>query len=127
MLIFVFKADPKQHTLAKYFMELSLHDAEFSALDPSYLAASALCLSFRLLNGSEWNKTLEFYSGYKLEELVTGMHKLARLSLKSLEADYKYRAATNKYGASKFMRISLIPELSCPLMRQLANGNFESF
>lgn len=108
-------------------MELSLHDAEFSTLDPSYLAASSLCLSFRLLNGSEWNKTLEFYSGYKLEDLLAGMHKLARLSIKSLDADYKYRAATNKYGASKFMRISIIPELSSQLMREFSNGNFESY
>ena len=35
-------------------MELSLHDAEFSSLDPSFLAASALCLSFKLLNGTGW-------------------------------------------------------------------------
>ncbi|RNA38127.1 G2 mitotic-specific cyclin [Brachionus plicatilis] len=108
-------------------MELSLHDAEFSAMDPSYLAAASLCLSFRLLNGTEWNKTLEFYSGYRLEDLVAGMYKLGRLSVKSVDADYKYRAATNKYGASKFMRISLIPELSGQLMRDLACGNFESF
>lgn len=48
------KADPKQHTLAKYFMELSLHCADFSSLDPSYLAACSLCLSFKLLKGIEW-------------------------------------------------------------------------
>lgn len=118
------QADPKQHTLAKYFMELSLHDAEFSAMDPSYLAACSLCLSFKLLNGPEWNKTLEFYSTYKLGDLLPGMQKLAKLTLKSLDADYKYRAATNKYGASKFMRISLIPELSSQFMRELACGNW---
>lgn len=121
------QADPKQHTLAKYFMELSLHDAEFSSMDPSYLAAASLCLSFRLLNGPEWNRTLEFYSTYKLVDLLPGMQKLAKLTLKSLDADYKYRAATNKYGASKFMRISLIPELSNQFMREFANGNLEKF
>jgi len=121
------QADPKQHTLAKYFLELSLHDAEFSSMDPSYLSAASLCLSFRLLNGPEWNKTLEYYSTYKLVDLLTGMQKFAKLTLKSLEADYKYRAATNKYGASKFMRISLIPELSNQFMREFANGNLEKF
>jgi hypothetical protein len=35
-------------------MEMSLHDAEFSSMDPSYLAASALCLYFKLLDGSQW-------------------------------------------------------------------------
>jgi len=121
------QADPKQHTLAKYFMELTLHDAEFSSMDPSYLAACSLCLSFKLLNGAEWNRTMEFYSTYKLIDLLPGMQKLAKLTLKSLDADYKYRAATNKYGASKFMRISLTSELSSQLMRELATGNYEKF
>lgn len=117
------QADPKQHTLAKYFMELSLHCAEFSPLDPSYLAACSLCLSFKLLKGTEWNRTMEFYSTYKLEDLYSGMHKLAKLVLKSSDADYRYRAATNKYGTSKFLRISLLPELTGPFMKQLAEGN----
>lgn len=117
------QADPKQHTLAKYFMELSLHCAEFSPLDPSYLAACSLCLSFKLLKGTEWNRTMEFYSSYKLDDLFSGMHKIAKLVLKSSDPDYRYRAATNKYGTSKFLRISLLPELSSDLMKQLAEGS----
>jgi hypothetical protein len=116
------QADPKQHTLAKYFMELSLHCAEFSSLDPSYLAASSLALSFKLLRGNEWNRTMEFYSTYKLDSLYMGMHKIAKLVIKSSDIDYRYRAATNKYGTSKFLRISLLPELNGELMKDLANG-----
>lgn len=116
------QADPKQHTLAKYFMELSLHDAEFSSLDPSYLAACSLCLSFKLLNGSEWNRSLEFYSTYKSSVLFNGMHKIAKLVLKASDLDYKYRAVTNKYGGSKLMRISVIPELSSSYIKDLAAG-----
>lgn len=115
------QADPKQHTLAKYFMELSLHDAEFSSFDPSYLAACSLSLAFKLLNGSEWNRTLEFYSTYKKNSLVPGMLKIAKLVIKSNDADYKYRAASNKYGGSKFMRISMIPELTGTLLKDIAN------
>jgi G2/mitotic-specific cyclin-B2 len=119
------RADPKQHTLGKYFMELSLHDAEFSNMDPSYLAAASLCLSFRLLNGPAWNRQLEYYSTYTTSKLVAGMQKLAKLVLKSADLDYKYRAATNKYGASKFMRISLLPELTGSFIKELAaNGTF---
>lgn len=103
-------------------MELSLHDAEFSSMDPSFLAASSLCLSFQLLKGSEWNRTMEYYSTYKQENLLAGMHKIAKLVLKSSELDYRYRAATTKYATSKFMRISLLPELSGELMRKLALG-----
>jgi hypothetical protein len=104
-------------------MELSLHDAEFSSIDPSYLAACSLCLSFKLLNGSDWNRTLEYYSTYKQSSLMMGMQKIAKLVLKSLDVDYKYRAATNKYGASKFLRISLLPELSGTFMKELACAN----
>jgi hypothetical protein len=116
------QADPKQHTLAKYFMELSLHDAEFSSLDPSFLAASSLCLSFRLLNGPSWTRQLEHYSTYKQESLYQGMQKIAKLVLLSSEFSYKYRAVTNKYSASKMMRISQLPELQSTFVRELAMG-----
>lgn len=117
------QSDPKQHTLAKYFMELSLHCAEFSSFDPSYLAACSLCLAFKLLKGGEWNRTMEFYSSYKLENLWPGMHKIAKLIIKSSDLDYRYRAATNKYGTSKFLRISLMPEMSGEFIKQLADGS----
>lgn len=116
------QADPKQHTLAKYFMELSLHDAEFSSLDPSFLAASSLCLSFRLLNGPSWTRQLEHYSTYKQESLYQSMQKIAKLVLLSSEFSYKYRAVTNKYSASKMMRISQLPELQGTFVHELAMG-----
>ena len=106
-------------------MELSLHDVDFSSIDPSYLAACSLCLSFKLLEGPTWSHQLEFYSTYKVETLLSGMQKLACLVLKSQESDYKYKAATNKYSASKFMRISLLPELSGSYIKELAlNGKY---
>ncbi len=106
-------------------MELSLHDAEFSSFDPSYLAACSLCLSFKLLDGSVWSRQLEFYSKYELSTLISGMQKLARLVLKSQRSDYKYKAATNKYSARKFMGISLLSELSASFIEELAlNGTF---
>lgn len=120
------QSDPKQHTLAKYFMEMSLHDAEFSSFDPSYLAACSLCLSFKMLDGPEWNNVMEHYSNYNLASLWPGMQKLAKLSLKAMEPDYKYRAATNKYASSKFMRISQLPELSEPCIKEIANGQFKA-
>lgn len=116
------QADPKQHTLAKYFMELSLHDSEFSSFDPSYLAASSLCLSFRLLNGPSWTRQLEHYSTYKQASLYQGMQKIAKIVILSSDFNYKYRAVTNKYSASKMMRISQLPELGSTFVRELAMG-----
>lgn len=114
-------ADPKQHTLSKYFMELSLHDSEFTSIDPSYLAASSLCLSFKLLNGPQWNDTMNFYSTYSYESLQAGMKKIAKLVLKSIEPEYKYKAVNNKYSSSKYLRISLLSELQGSVMKQVAS------
>lgn len=119
------QADPKQHTLAKYFMELSLHDAEFSSWDPSYLAACSLCLSFRLLNGPQWTRQLEYYSCYKQTDLLTGIQKILLLVLTSSDSSYKYRAVYNKYSASKMMRISQIPELGRSHIRENVCPKFQ--
>ena len=68
---------------------------------------------------------MEFYSTYKLEDLMSGMQKMAKLVLKSSDVDYKYRAATNKYSGSKFFRISILPELSSAFFRKFAqDGTF---
>ena len=34
---------------------------------------------------------MEFYSSYKLENLWPGMHKIAKLIIKSSDLDYRYR------------------------------------
>ena len=38
-----------------------------------------------------------------------------------MENDYKYKAVVNKYGSSKFLRISLSTELQGALMKQFAS------
>jgi len=115
-------AEPKQHSLAKYLMELSLHDVEFASFDPSYLAASALCMAFKLLKGPRWDRLLVHHSGYTSGVLSSGMTSLAKLVLKSNATDYKYKAAFNKYATSKFMRMSVLPELSGEQIKDMAAG-----
>lgn len=63
---------------------------------------------------------MEFYSGYTPADLSHAIAKIAGLTLKAMDLNYKYRAATNKYATAKFLRISLIPELGGSLMRELA-------
>jgi hypothetical protein len=36
-----------------------------------------------------------------------------------------FKAATNKYGTSKFLRISLLPDLNGNFMKELANGHVQ--
>jgi hypothetical protein len=61
-----------------------------------------------------------FYTTYKYEELLPGMKKLAKLVMKSLESDYRYKAVVNKYPSSKFLKISLLPELKGAIMKKFA-------
>lgn len=47
--------------------------------------------------------------------------------LKSQEPEYKYKAVSNKYGSSKFLRISLLPELRGSRIRQIAEMDKSTF
>lgn len=49
-----FQADAKQHTLAKYLMELTLVDYDMVHHRPSEVAAAALCLSQKILGHNKW-------------------------------------------------------------------------
>lgn len=51
---FFFKADAEKHTLAKYFLELTLLDYDMVHFNPSETAAAALCLSQLVLDGQKW-------------------------------------------------------------------------
>ena len=53
------------------------------------------------------------------------MQKIAKLVLRAMEPDYKYKAVISKYGTSKQMRISLIPELQGELIREFANDEMQ--
>jgi len=58
---------------------------------------------------------MEYYSTYKQESLNLGMHKIAKLVLKSAELEYRYRVSI-----FEIMRISLLPELSGELIKKMA-------
>lgn len=110
--------DAAQHTLAKYLMELGLPDYSMVHYKPSIVAAAALCLSLRLLDGNDWNDTLVYYSRYTVEQLMPVMAKIAALVVKSTSS--KQQAVKQKYKGSKFMKISDIPQLKSRIILNLA-------
>lgn len=57
-------------TLARYILEFSLMDYAIVQLRDSKLACAALFIAMRMNNMPGWNKTLEFYSGYKIEDFA---------------------------------------------------------
>lgn len=115
------EVDAHKHTLAKYLMELCLPDYDMVHYNPSQMAAAALCLSIRLLDAESaesWSDTLAYYSRYHQKDILPVMHRMAHLAQRA--GTGKLTAIKTKYQSSKFMRISTIPELSGPLLTQLA-------
>ncbi|NWI87024.1 CCNB2 protein, partial [Pitta sordida] len=114
------EADAKQHTLAKYLMELTLIDYDMVHHRPSEIAAAALCLSQKILGHNKWGTKQQYYTGYAEESLLTTMKHMAKNVVKLNEKLTKYTAVKNKYTSSKLMMISTIPQLNSEIIKDLA-------
>ncbi|KAI1235076.1 G2/mitotic-specific cyclin-B2, partial [Lamprotornis superbus] len=114
------EADAKQHTLAKYLMELTLIDYDMVHYRPSEIAAAALCLSQKVLGHNKWGTKQQYYTGYAEDSLVMTMKHMAKNVVKVNEKLTKYTAIKNKYASSKLLTISTIPELNSEIIKDLA-------
>ncbi|NWI00356.1 CCNB2 protein, partial [Tichodroma muraria] len=114
------EADAKQHTLAKYLMELTLIDYDMVHHRPSEVAAAALCLAQKILGHNKWGTKQQYYTGYAEDSLVTTMKHMAKNVVKVNEKLTKYTAIKNKYASSKLLTISTIPQLNCDIIKDLA-------
>ncbi|XP_064524316.1 G2/mitotic-specific cyclin-B2 [Pseudopipra pipra] len=114
------EADAKQHTLAKYLMELTLTDYDMVHHRPSEVAAAALCLSQKILGHDKWGTKQQYYTGYAEDSLLMTMKHMAKNVVKVNEKLTKYTAVKNKYASSKLMMISTIPQLSSEIIKDLA-------
>ncbi|XP_061855306.1 G2/mitotic-specific cyclin-B2 isoform X1 [Colius striatus] len=116
------EADAKQHTLAKYLMELTLIDYDMVHHRPSEIAAAALCLSQKILGHNKWDTKQQYYTGYTEDSLVMTMKHIAKNVIKVNEKLTKYTAIKNKYASSKLLMISTIPQLSSDMIKDLASS-----
>ncbi|NXB45585.1 CCNB2 protein, partial [Leucopsar rothschildi] len=114
------EADAKQHTLAKYLMELTLIDYDMVHHRPSEIAAAALCLSQKVLGHNKWGTKQQYYTGYAEDSLVMTMKHMAKNVVKVNEKLTKYTAIKNKYASSKLLTISTIPQLNSEIIKDLA-------
>ncbi|KAJ7407957.1 hypothetical protein BTVI_61102 [Pitangus sulphuratus] len=114
------EADAKQHTLAKYLMELTLIDYDMVHHRPSEIAAAALCLSQKILGHDKWGTKQQYYTGYAEDSLLMTMKHMAKNVVKVNDKLTKYTAVKNKYASSKLLMISTIPQLSSEIIKDLA-------
>ncbi|XP_051559981.1 G2/mitotic-specific cyclin-B2-like [Myxocyprinus asiaticus] len=113
-------ADAEKHTLAKYFLELTLLDYDMVHYLPSETAAAALCLSQLVLDGQKWSSTQQHYSSYDEAHLKPIMQHIAKNVINISEGLSKHVTVRKKYSSSKLMKICLIPQLKSSLVKDLA-------
>ncbi|KAI7814025.1 G2/mitotic-specific cyclin-B2 [Triplophysa rosa] len=113
-------ADAEKHTLAKYFLELTLLDYDMVHYHPSETAAAALCLSQLVLDGQKWSPTQQHYSTYDEAHLKPIMQHIAKNVVNINEGLTKHVTVKKKYSSSRLMKISLLPQLKSSLVKDLA-------
>lgn len=113
-------ADAEKHTLAKYFLELTLLDYDMVHYHPSETAAAALCLSQLVLDGQKWSSTQQHYSTYDEAHLKPIMQLIAKNVVLVNEGLSKHMTVRKKYSSSRLMKISLLPQLKSTQVKDLA-------
>nr|XP_022913544.1 G2/mitotic-specific cyclin-B3 [Onthophagus taurus] len=94
-------------TLARYILEYSLMDYDTVTLSDSKLAAACLYLALQMKKISGWTPTLEFYTGYTLEDIMPIVHILNEgLHRKPKEQTMTVR---NKYSHEIFYEVAKVP------------------
>lgn len=94
-------------TLARYILEYSLMDYSTIRFSDSKLAASALLLALQMKDLGGWTPTLEYYSGYKVDEIRNIVYVLNEgLHRKHKEALVTIR---NKYSHKIFFEVAKLP------------------
>ena len=115
-----------QHSLAKYALEICLLDSSLVHLPGSLLASTALCLSLMLLEKSSsldsvWSPTLQYYSGYTSQQVLSILPKVATNVFK-MNRSNKLQAVRTKYKSGKFLKVADIEELKSEVLVGLTGG-----
>lgn len=91
------RASMETLTLARYILELSLMEYDFLKYRESEMAAASLCLAFRMKKCGEWNRTLEYYTGYRVHDILPLMQELNSMvespprQLTTIRSKYSHR------------------------------------
>lgn len=94
-------------TLARYILEYSLMDYSTIRYSDSKMAASALLLALQMKDLGGWSPTLQYYSGYKVDDirdivflLNEGLHRKHKEALVTIR---------NKYSHKIFFEVAKLP------------------
>lgn len=92
-------------TLARYILEYSLMDYSTIRISDSKIAAAALLLALRMKDLGGWTSTLEYYSGYKVDDIRDIVHLLNQ----GLHRKETLTTVRNKYSHKIFFEVAKLP------------------
>ena len=85
-------------TLARYILEYSLMDYSTIMLSDSKMAAAALLLALQMKDLSGWTPTLQYYTGYTIDDiretvqlLNQGLHRKHKDALATVRNKYSHK------------------------------------
>ncbi|XP_019878089.1 G2/mitotic-specific cyclin-B3 isoform X2 [Aethina tumida] len=97
-------------TLARYILETSLMNYATVTIRDSILASASLFLALKMKNISGWTPALEFYTGYKYEDIKSTVQLLNNGLHKPISR--KTVTVKNKYSHKIFFEVAKTPLIS---------------
>ncbi|XP_077445709.1 G2/mitotic-specific cyclin-B3 [Stigmatopora argus] len=107
-------------TLARYYCELSLMDAELARERASLLAAACLLLALLGKDLQGWSPVLRFHSGYALPEVGPVARRLH--STLAQPPSGNLNAVRQKYAHPVFFRVALLPLVGVDVLEKLSSA-----
>lgn len=109
------KEESQLDYLTQYLCELSLIDYDISLkYTPSIITAASVCIANYTLGNSAWTPTLEFYSGYQVQDIYNCVFDLHKL-YKNIP-NHAQQAVLTKYKSPKYGCVSQITPPDNPLI-----------
>uniref|UniRef100_A0A8B9MRC4 G2/mitotic-specific cyclin-B3 n=1 Tax=Accipiter nisus TaxID=211598 RepID=A0A8B9MRC4_9AVES len=93
-------------TLARFLCEMTLQEYDYARESPSKLAASCLLLALTMKNLGGWTPTLEYYSGYRSQDLHALVKRLNFLL--TYQPHDKLKAVRTKYSHRVFFEVAKV-------------------
>ncbi|NXR14373.1 CCNB3 protein, partial [Semnornis frantzii] len=88
---------------------MTLQEYDYARESPSKLAASCLLLALTMKNLGGWTPTLEYYSGYRSQDLHSLVKRLNFLL--TYQPRDKLKAVRTKYSHRVFFEVAKIPPM----------------
>ena len=101
-------------TLARYILELSIHEALFVDVPASKIAAACLCLALKMKDEGEWDGNFVYHTTYKekdLKQLMRDLNDMVETAPKN-----KLQTVRTKYSHPVFHEVAKIPALDAVLL-----------